>query len=332
MSTHHSKNAINENILSTSDIPVLFIIFNRPESTKRVFEAIRKEKPRKLFVAADGARGNAIGEAQKCDEARRIATAVDWECDIKTLFRDRNLGCGKGPAGAITWFFENVEEGIILEDDCLPSHDFFVFCATLLDRYRHDTRIMEIGGTCFLTQPFDDDRTSYYFSNHNMIWGWATWRRAWKLYDFKMSFYNKLKGSQYLKNSFHSAYERDYFTYIFDTTVATVENVSWWDYQWEFIRRLHSGLVIVPKKNLVINLGLGPEATHTTDPRGAGYNLKLEEMDFPLIHPEFVAPDLKRDSLFFKTIFTTRLSRFKTNVKKVIPNFMIRLRRQLFKP
>ncbi|HKZ36424.1 MAG TPA: hypothetical protein VJ184_02160, partial [Chryseolinea sp.] len=160
---------MNESVQSTSDIPVLFMIFNRPETTKRVFESIRNERPHRLFVAADGPRPNKPGEAEMCAEARKIATAVDWECEVKTLFREENLGCGRAPARAITWFFENVERGIILEDDCLPSHDFYLFCSILLERYRYDSRIMEIGGNNFLSDSMSDQEPSYYFSNHNMI-------------------------------------------------------------------------------------------------------------------------------------------------------------------
>ncbi|WP_276372003.1 nucleotide-diphospho-sugar transferase [Chryseolinea sp. H1M3-3] len=314
---------------STSDVPVLFMIFNRAETTRKVFDAIRQEKPKRLFVAADGPRANKPGEAEKCEEVRKIATAVDWDCEVKTLFRSENLGCGRAPAGAITWFFEHVEEGIILEDDCLPSHDFFLYCAELLERYRNDNRIMEIGGNNFLDTAHKQLDYSYYFSNHNMIWGWATWRRAWKIYDFEMKLYNKVRDSEYLKSCFRSDYELDYFKWIFDKTVGAIQNVTWWDYQWEFIRRINSGLTIIPQKNLVVNLGLGTDATHTLDPNGAGHNLKLEPLSFPLKHPEFVVPDVKKDDSFFRNTFTTGLSRIKWSLKKVIPNFILDLRSKL---
>lgn len=312
-----------------SDVPVLFMIFNRPETTIKVFDAIKAEKPKKLFIAADGPRMNKPGESEKCDQVRKIATAVDWDCEVKTLFRDVNLGCGRAPAEAITWFFENVEEGIILEDDCLPSHDFFQYCAALLERYRHDSRIMEIGGNNLLDPEFNKNNYSYYFSNHNMIWGWATWRRAWKLYDFEMKLYKKVFHTQYLESCFRSDYELDYFKFLFDKTVDNIGEITWWDYQWEFVRRLNSGLVIVPSKNLVVNLGLGSNATHTTDPHGTGFNLKFESLDFPLTHPEFILADAIKDDNFFRNTFTTGLSRIKSNLKKVLPKFIFDLREQL---
>lgn len=316
-------------IRSTSDVPVLFMIFNRPETTRRVFAAIKKERPKKLFIAADGPRANKLGEAEKCEEVRKIATAVDWDCEVKTLFRNENLGCGRAPAGAITWFFEHVEEGIILEDDCLPSHDFFLFCAELLEKFRHDQRVMEIGGNNLLNGDYKQDGYSYYFSNHNMIWGWATWRRAWQMYDFEMKLYNKIRDTQYLESCFRSEYELNYFKWIFDKTIGAIQNVTWWDYQWEFVRRVNNGLTIVPQKNIVLNIGLGSDATHTLDPNGTGHNLSLQGLNFPLKHPEFVMADIVRDNIFFRNTFTTGVSRIKTSLKKVIPNFILDLRSKL---
>lgn len=313
------------------DVPVLFMIFNRPDTTKKVFEAIRREKPKKLFVAADGPRANKVGESEKCDEVRAIATAVDWDCEVKTLFRKENLGCGRAPADAISWFFDHVEEGIILEDDCLPSHDFFLYCKTLLERFRDDLRVMEIGGNNLLEPVYRDTQYSYYFSNHNMIWGWATWRRAWKMYDFEMSLYKKLRDSEYLECFFHTDQEFSYFKYIFDKTIADIKTVTWWDYQWEFIRRANAGLTIVPQKNLVVNLGLGSNATHTLDASGPGAELKMESLAFPLKHPEFVVADYKRDDIFFRKTFTNGISRLKYSLKKVIPDFILELRAQLLK-
>lgn len=315
---------------SIQDVPVLFMIFNRPETTKQVFAAIQKEKPKRLFVAADGPRDNKPGEAEKCEEVRKIATAVDWDCEVKTLFRDQNLGCGKAPAGAISWFFENVEEGIILEDDCYPSHEFFLFCAELLQRFRNDNRIMEIGGNNLLKGEVKSNDYSYYFSNHNMIWGWATWRRAWKIYDFEMNLYKKVRDTEFLDTCFHSDHELSYFKWIFDKTIANLKNITWWDYQWEFIRRINSGLVVVPEKNLVINIGIGANATHTLDPGGAGHDMKHEKIKFPLKHPDFILADLKRDKSFFRDTFTSGVSRIKASLKKVIPDFILDLRAQLF--
>ena len=305
---------------------ILLIVFNRPENTKKVFEAIRNERPRKLFVAADGPRHTHPDDQAKCLAARRIATAVDWQCDLKTFFNDSNAGCGRGPANAITWFFQHVDEGIILEDDCLGSHDFFLFCDELLERYRNDDRVMQIGGMNFDNAEIVADPYSYFFSNHNMTWGWATWKRAWKFYDFEMKLYKTIRNSAPFKTCFGSKDELDFFRTIFDRTVANMDGLSWWDYQWEFARRVNSGLTIVPKKNLVINLGIGSDATHTTDPQGTGSDLKFQRLTFPLIHPEFMLADKIRDEAFFKHTLTTGLSRTKARIKKAVPKFMLELR------
>lgn len=315
----HIRLDTGEKEIQGLDTPVLLLIFNRPQTTKRVFEAIRNARPKKLFVAADGPRSNKPGEDEKCSEARRIATNVDWECDVKTFFRDENVGCGRGPAEGISWFFDNVQEGIILEDDCLPSPLFFRFCEELLDRYRHDNRVMEIGGNTFLNEKHRDKEYSYYFSSHNNIWGWATWRRAWALYDFKIKGYESIVRSGDLKSSFPYLYEFDFFKWKLDYTYANIENVSWWDYQWELVRRVNSGLAIVPQRNLILNIGLGPDATHTLSEDGVGASLVFEELDFPLRHPEFILQDSRKDELFFRWAFTTPLSRLKSRIKDLFP-------------
>ena len=227
--------------------PILFLIFNRPVVTKQVFEAIRAMKPTKLYVAADGPRPGVHDEIENCRMAREAATAIDWQCDVKTLFREENLGCGRGVSSAITWFFKQEEEGIILEDDCYPSADFFPFCVELLDRYRNDKRIMAITGTNLVPERLRSNEYSYAFSNHNNIWGWASWRRAWDLYDYEMSNYAKIKELGYLKNNFSSQYEHDYFEWVFERTYL-IPSITW-DYQWEFVRRINSGLTIQPQKN-----------------------------------------------------------------------------------
>src|SRR5688500_1827095 len=190
--------------LSTTplNVTVLLVIFNRPDTTRLVFEAIRNARPRRLYVAADGPRPGVAADNANCQEARKIIDSVDWQCEVKTLFREKNLNCGVAPSSAFTWFFQHEEEGIILEDDCLPSQSFFWFCQELLERYRNDTRVMHIGGNNFLNGWQKDKDYSYYFSRSGHIWGWATWRRAWKHFDFDISLYEKLKQQDYFSNFF----------------------------------------------------------------------------------------------------------------------------------
>jgi hypothetical protein len=306
--------------------PILFLIFNRPALTRRVFETIREARPSKLYIAADGPRDSVQGEWEKCQQAREITNLIDWQCDVKTLFREENLGCGKGVSLAITWFFSQEQEGIILEDDCLPSPNFFRFCAELLRHYRHDTRIMGIGGTNLVPDEFRNHDSSYSFSNHNSIWGWATWKRAWDLYDYEMTQYKKVAKHGYLKKQFTSQYEVDYFDWVFEQTFH-FPSITW-DYQWEFVRRINSGLTILPQKNLVRNIGFGEDATHTTTEGVASSKLKLEELAFPLVHPRHVMADVKADRMAFIKHSTTFVTRLKSRVKILLPSG---IRRFLFK-
>jgi hypothetical protein len=305
---------------------VLLIIFNRPEITAKVFNAIRSARPSRFYIAADGPRKDRLGEIQKCEEARRIATSIDWECEVHTLFREENLGCGKGPCTAITWFFEHETEGIILEDDCLPSPSFFSFCAELLERYRTDTRVMVIGGNNFEQTHLRDKEYSFRFSKHIYMWGWATWRRAWKLYDFHMNHYEEVRRRKYLDLSYNTIYERDFYQYVFGKMYkgdAQTSSRTIWDYQWQFACKINSGLTIVPNKNLVSNLGFGPDGTNTLNPKGVGHDLIRETIEFPLRYPDFMMVDQSKDDLVFRFISTTRLSRFKSHVKNLIPKYLI---------
>jgi hypothetical protein len=301
--------------------PVLFLIFCRPETTKVVFESIRKARPARLYVAADGPRHDSPAEFQRCQEARKIATEVDWDCEVHTLFRDKNLGCGDGPSTAITWFFERETEGIILEDDCLPSSSFFPYCASLLERYRDDTRIMHIGGVNLEKPYLRRAQYSYSFSHLTNCWGWATWRRAWNHHDFDMGFYNEICRKGYLKGHYNSIYERDYFEYAFEKVHRDRRNI--WDYQWQFACRINSGLVISPSNNLVINIGLGGEATNTIEPRGIGCDLKLEEINFPLNHPDFVMVNGKKERQIFRNNLTSQASRMKSTIKHLVPKSLL---------
>jgi len=242
--------------------PVLLIIFNRPDTTQQVFDAIRQAQPKQLFVAADGPRESKEGEAEKCQRARGIVKQINWNCEVRILFQENNLGCGLGPATAINWFFENVEEGIILEDDCLPCPDFFVFCEALLDYYRSNERIMEISGDNFQRGIKRGD-ASYYFSAYPHNWGWATWRRAWRRYDF------------YCTSAEHRKHA--------------------WDGQWLTSIRKNKGLTVVPNVNLVSNIGFRPDAVHTTDTTSRFGNLPTESLVFPLTHPKTITPNKAAD-------------------------------------
>ena len=262
---------------------VLFLVFNRPDTTKQVFEAIRQAKPPKLYVAADGPRAEKPGEAEKCEKVRQIATQVDWDCDVKTLFRDKNLGCRMGVSSAIDWFFENEEEGIILEDDCLPSLSFFWFCEELLERYRRDMRVGQISGFNYGYKN-KDLNYDYFFSKYPMIWGWATWKNRWENYSLVLENFEEIKNNKQFELIF-SKKESDKRLKIFTQVKAGL--IDTWDYQWSFTLYKNSQFTIIPRKNFILNLGFDNDSTHT-----AGKNpyekLKLESLVSIIKHPNYI--------------------------------------------
>jgi hypothetical protein len=262
------------------NISILFLIFNRPDTTQKVFEVIREAKPKQLFVSADGPRVGKEGEKGRCEETRNIIKQVDWDCEVKTLFRDENLGCGKAVSGAITWFFENVEEGIILEDDCLPNLSFFKYCEELLEKYRFEDRIFMISGDNFLPESLRL-KESYYFTNFPHIWGWASWRRAWSKYSFKMEGFLDFVKDEKIKNVLNKKENQNYFLERFNEVYKG--NIDTWDYQWVYSIWKNNGISIAPSVNLISNIGFGNMGTHTFDVNDISANLETKEIIFPMI-------------------------------------------------
>lgn len=242
------------------DTPVAFFIFNRPATTERVFDTIAAARPKTLLIVADGPRRDRPADAGDCAATRAITERIDWPCNVRRLYAESNLGCRFRVSSGLDWVFSQAEEAIILEDDCLPSRDFFTFCQVLLERYRDDERVMHIGGTSFQR---NNDRTthSYYFSKYTHIWGWASWRRAWKRYDVSLRSWPSLRDSSLIEDWFDSRIERDFWTRVFDELYA---GGNTWDGQWTYACWANRGLGIVPARNLVSNIGFGTAATHTT--------------------------------------------------------------------
>ena len=300
--------------------PVLFLIFNRPEVTARVFARIREARPKQLFVAADGPRSDCRGDAAQCDHAREcVDQVIDWPCETRRLYRERNYGCRKAVSSAIDWFFEHVEKGVILEDDCHPEPSFFPFCAELLDRYRNDTRIMQIAGTNLGLIGEDDIPGSYCFSRFGPIWGWATWRRAWTNYDVNMASWPKQKEMNFLSCVCTSPEEIEWrteqFNYVYEARIDT------WDYQWQYSKMIERGLTVIPRANLISNVGFSVSATHTKLPNRSKADLPTRPIDLPLIHPETVAPCFEFDDAFLnQALAKSRISdTFKRTLRPLIP-------------
>ncbi len=290
--------------------PILFLIFNRPDTTERVFEEIRKAKPKRLFVVADGPRNEE--EREKCKAARAVVEKIDWDCEVKKNYSDKNLGCKIRVSSGIDWFFKNVEQGIILEDDCLPSQSFFRFCEELLEKYKDDKRVMMISGDNF---QFGKNKAphDYYFSRKFFhIWGWATWRRAWKHYDVDMKKWPEAKSNKILDGIFEDEAEKNRQIKIFEKVYAG--EIDTWDSQWVFTCIKNKGFSIVPNKNLISNIGFDKRATHTTNESNLA-NIPTGEILFPMKHPEyFITP---MDNLAFEELLKKRkINRIMNKIKK----------------
>jgi len=262
---------------------VLLIIFNRPDTTAKVMDRLRQVRPSRLYVAADGPRDGNLRDAERCEITRKIASAVDWPCDLRTRFSDQNQGCRRGVSGAIDWLFENEPEGIILEDDCLPSVEFFEFCSILLERYRVDDRVAQISGSNFVGAQ-SSSNGSYYFSGYPDIWGWATWRRSWSHYDLELSSWptvgRKLNiGSLVGGGALASRYWRHNIEKTWRGQIDT------WDYQWLYSIWMRGALNIIPQANLIENIGYGEGATHTTH-QAPAFLRAVEPLELPLRHPD----------------------------------------------
>jgi hypothetical protein len=275
----------------TTTLPVIFIIFNRPDVTRRVFETIRATRPRQLLVIADGPRANRPGEAEKCAATRAIMDEVDWDCEVLRNFSDNNMGCCLRISSGISWAFELVDKAIILEDDCLPSASFFPYCADLLDRYESDERVMMVSGNNYL---FGKSETadSYYFSRYPQCWGWATWRRAWAKYDLDMTHWPEIRDRKLFDQYFPQMVERYYWKAIFQHVYDG--NIDSWGYRWVYSIWANSGLSIAPARNLVRNIGFASDATHTI--KDSPYSSAgAEELDLPLTHPATLMASSDKD-------------------------------------
>lgn len=295
-------------MMSKLTTPVALIVFNRPDTTKKVFEAIRLAKPPKLLVIADGARSDRAGEAEKCQQVRDIIDGVDWDCEVLKNYADINLGCGIRPATGIDWVFKNVEEAIILEDDCLPHPTFFKYCEELLIRYRSDPRVMLIGGMNPLVE-LSSKPYSYYFSHFAGTWGWASWRRAWKFYDYEMKLFPEALKAQFLNNISSHPSHRLYWQNLFKESFND-RNKTHWDYQWLFARWVQNGLGIIPTVNLISNIGFGVDATHTFGDSPMA-KLEVKELIFPLYHPPFLIRDIELDEITNTNFYNPDRSLFK---------------------
>lgn len=275
--------------------PILLLIYNRPIYTKKVFEAIRTIRPTKLYISADGPRRDLQNDEQMCDETRKVVSLIDWNCEVKTLFRNANLGCKTAVSEGINWFFEQVEQGIILEDDCLPNKSFFNYCEILLEKYKDESKVMMISGSNPATSV--DVENEYFFSHFNSIWGWATWKRAWVKFDIKLSHWPRLKEERFLETIYTSNINNRICTEkLFDKTYNN-NGSTCWAIQWSYTCIVNNGVSILPKHNLIQNIGFS--GTHEMN--NEQLSLETKTIDFSnFSHPKHIQVDSKIEDLLFE--------------------------------
>ena len=282
------------------DIPVLLIVFSRLDTTQKVFERIRLAQPKRLYIAADGARAHKQGETEKVEAVRHfLINAVDWDCEVKTKFEAHNLGCKYNPQSAISWFFGQEEMGIILEDDCVPSTTFFPYCSELLHRYKEDLRIWGISGSNLVEDFHEGPKDTYFFSEFFMTWGWASWRNRWKKHEENLENFDFYLSTPLFKEKFKNATAAQQM--VNRARISYKDKLDAWDYQWLYTCMINHGLLATPYRNQIYNIGFGEEATHTTNK--SGMSIQEKNIELPIQHPQILLPDRARDNAFFKRIF-----------------------------
>ncbi len=308
------------------DLAVLLIFFARPNTLKVVFEEIKKAKPSKLFLACDGPRENNTTDIENIKKCKEIVSDIDWECEVYTNYSTVNLGCGKGPSSAISWAFQYVDSLVILEDDCVPNQTLFPYMKELLDLYKNDERIGIISGFNHF-KDWDCDTNSYFFTKCGATLGWGTWKRVWEKYDYyvdginipyhkkllQCELYNKNVGKRRCSEWQNANYE------------TKDHKVNYWDIQFGFVKYSQSYLCIVPKSNLIYNIGVGLGSTHTEKnkyvkwKKGKILFMPTTDLEFPLVHPKYVICDRNYDETYFKTMgYPNKIKKIFRKIKRKI--------------
>lgn len=291
------------------DVPVLLIFFTRPDTFEKVFESVRKARPSKLFLACDGPRDNRPDDIEKIEECKKIASNIDWECEVFTNYSEVNMGCGMRPQTAISWALSIVDRIVILEDDCVPDDSFFPYMAELLEKYKDDERIGMVSGLNHF-KSWNCDKYSYCFTKTAAIWGWGTWARVWKDYDYSVSSLESPYVQSLIKKqiTFNRAKDAKVELWLKTTNrVKSGENISYWDSQFGYLKMYKGYLSIVPKINLICNIGVGATSTHANVnisnvwQKGMLHFIPTESIETPLTHPNFVMCDTKYDDTVDKT-------------------------------
>ncbi len=308
---------------SNYDIPVLMITFNRPHYARQVFDKVKQIKPKQLFIFSDAPRTGKMGEGEKVNECRAIfsKTNFDWDCELHTYFADANMGCGPGVKTAITWAFEKVEKLIILEDDCVPDLSFFTYAQAMLAKYEHNTKVMHVAGTRW-NEEFDAGPGDHFFCTVGHVWGWATWKRAWDLYDYGMSTWVKQHDRKMVRNIYHDRVLSQFWVDCFIDTFKNIASTNHtWDYQWQYNMFKNGGLSTVPTENLINNIGEQGAHTKEGDTDVTSFNRKTGTWKEDKHIEIEVAPNLAYEKYHIRNFFlrdTTFIRRLKFFIKSFI--------------
>jgi hypothetical protein len=281
------------------NVPVAFLVYNRPDLTRRAFESIRARRPSTLIVVADGPRDKR--DVELCAETRRVIDSIDWPCDLHTDYADKNLGCAVRVASGISNVFARWDAAIIIEDDCVADASFFRYAEEMLERYAGDPRVFSVSANNFqFGRGVSDD--SYYFSRYPHCWGWATWSRAWAHYDRGMAAWPQLSASGWLETFLDGDSDAvRYWRLMFDRVFRG--EVDTWDYAWFLTCWQNAALTVIPRTNLVTNIGFSPGATHTIRRTSALANIATEALTFPLKHPAEIQRNVAADRRVEKFVF-----------------------------
>jgi hypothetical protein len=282
--------------------PIALLTFNRPQLTKRLLGVLAQVRPSRILVVSDGPRPHVASDAEKCAAVRNLLKKIDWDCEIERNFAERNMGSFPRNSSGLNWVFEQVEEAIILEDDCLPDLSFFPYCEELLDKYRDHPRVGLISGNNFLKPTMVQQEPSYFFSGYATTWGWASWRRTWHQVDLNMPYWPQFRDGGQLLQAVFSSSEARYWRSIYDA-IQERRMKNAWDYQLMLACMRYNLLTVVPSVNLVSNLGFGPDSTHCEDSNSLLCNIKAHGVKFPLVHPEKVQASSELDYQIFRRRF-----------------------------
>ncbi len=298
--------------------PVVLICFNRPILTKKVFKQIKKKKPSKLFIIMDGPRHKYSEDLKNIKKVKKIFREINWKCKVYKDYAKENLGLKRRVVTGLNWVFKKVDKAIILEDDCYPTDNFFTFCESMLNFYKDNKKVLAITGNNFQTAPIDNK--SYYFSKYSHIWGWATWRSTWDLFNDEEKYIRKFLNSKKFKRINKIVDEQNYWKSMY----YQIKRGSLKSWAFYFLINIwkKDGLTVTPNKNLIINLGINNISSSNKNDPNLKINLSKTDIKFPLTHPEIIKVNETADNKVFYSIYKKNIqTRMKNKIKKMI-NFL----------